>query len=221
MFAGGLEGSAGWLFGLGTALLGCSLSLAAELLIARFLPRLGGPPALKTRITTAALTGALSAALALRVGMDWSLPAFLALAVLGVQLACIDLAHHLLPNPLILALLLAGLSLFALSSAMSAEFDLVIRALAGAAVLFLVYLVLALISPTGIGMGDVKLAAPLGLYLGYAGWSPLFYGGAFGFVLGGLVSVAVVARGKSRKKTEIAFGPSMLAATFGVTLSAL
>ena len=37
-----------------------------------------------------------------------------------------------------------------------------------AVVLFVVFLVLALISPGGLGMGDVKLAALLGLYLGLA-----------------------------------------------------
>ena len=55
-------------------------------------------------------------------------------------------------------------------------------------ILFVVYLILAIISPNGIGMGDVKLAAPLGLYLGYLGWGQLFYGGALGFVLGGLAT---------------------------------
>ena len=41
-------------------------------------------------------------------------------------------------------------------------------------------------------MGDVKLAAPVGLYLGYLGWSQLFYGGALGFVLGGIFSVVLI-----------------------------
>lgn len=215
MFAGGLGGSAGWLFGLGAALLGCSLSLAAELLIARFLPRLGGPPALKTRITTAAVTGALFAALALRIGMDWALPAFLACAALAVQLARIDLAHHLLPNALVLTLLISGLVLLSINSAVSAEWSPFLRSAAGAGLLFVAYLALALISPSGIGMGDVKLAAPVGLYLGYLGWSELFYGAALGFVLGGLVSLLLVTAKGATKKAEVAFGPSMLTALLG------
>ena len=81
------------------------------------------------RITAAALC----AALALRLGMDWSLPAFLALAVLAVQLARIDLAHHLLPNPLVLALFIAGLALFAAGSSASAGWPDLLRAAAGAA----------------------------------------------------------------------------------------
>ena len=150
--------------------------------------------------------------------MDWSLPAFLVLAVLGVQLARIDLAHHLLPNPLVLTLFIAGLVLFAVSSSASAGWSDLLRAAAGAVILFVVYLILAIISPRGIGMGDVKLAAPVGLYLGYLGWSQLFYGGALGFVLGGVVSAVLLKFKSAGKASEIAFGPSMLAAALGLIL---
>ncbi|WP_458781446.1 prepilin peptidase [Arthrobacter sp. D3-16] len=216
----GSDGFAGWFFILGAGLLGCVLSPITELLIARQLSRLGGLPSTRTRITTAAVTAALCAALTLRMGMDWSLPAFLALAVLAVQLARIDLAHHLLPNPLVLALLIAGLAFFGVSSSASAGWADLVRAIAGAAILFLVYLVLALVSPSGIGMGDVKLAAPVGLFLGYLGWGQLFYGGTLGFVLGGLASVILVATKGARKNAEVAFGPSMLAALLSTTFVA-
>lgn len=203
---------------LAVGLLGVLLGTLTELLIARSLPRLGGLPSLRTRLTTAALTGALCAALALRLGMDWSLPAFLALAVLAVQLARVDLAHHLLPNPLVLSLLAAGLTLFAVSSAATAGWTELLRATAGAAILFVVYLILAIISPRGIGMGDVKLAAPVGLYLGYLGWSQLFYGGALAFVLGGISSIVLISLKRAEKTSEAAFGPAMLAATLGMVL---
>jgi leader peptidase (prepilin peptidase)/N-methyltransferase len=211
----GTAGGAWPIFAVGAGLLGAFLCMVAELLIARLLPRLGGLLSLRTRITTAVLTGVLFGALALRFGADWSLPAFLALAVLSVQLARIDLAHHLLPNPLVLALLMAGLVLLAAGSSASAAWIDLLRGTAGAVLLFVVYLILALISPSGIGMGDVKLAAPVGLYLGYLGWSQLFYGGALGFVLGGVFSVILVSAKGAGKKAEVAFGPSMLAALLG------
>ena len=214
----GIAAGSGPLFAVAAGLLGALLCTITEVLIARSLPRLGGLPSTRTRITTAALTFILCAGLALRVGADWSLPAFLALAVLAVQLARIDLAHHLLPNPLVLALLIAGLALFTVSSTASAGWSPLLRAAIGAAILFLVYLVLALLSPSGIGMGDVKLAAPVGLYLGYLGWSHLFYGGALGFVLGGIFSVVLISFRRAEKPAEVAFGPSMLAATLGVVL---
>ncbi len=67
-------------------------------------------------------------------------------------------------------------------------------------------------------MGDVKLAAPVGLYLGYLGWTQLLYGGLLGFILNGILTVLVIAR-KGRKDTaEVAHGPSMLGATLAVAV---
>ena len=214
----GMAAGGGPAFVVAIGLLGGILCVLAEGLIARALPRLGGLPSLRSRMTTAALTGALSAALALRTGMDWSLPAFLVLAVLGVQLARIDLAHHLLPNPLVLTLFIAGLALFAAGSSASAGWSDLLRAAAGALILFAIYLILAILSPRGIGMGDVKLAAPVGLYLGYLGWGQLFYGGAVGFVLGGIFSVVLISFRRAEKPAEVAYGPAMLAATLGAVL---
>jgi leader peptidase (prepilin peptidase)/N-methyltransferase len=52
------------------------------------------------------------------------------------------------------------------------------------------------------------------------GWSQLFYGGALGFVAGGLVSTLLVLKNRGNKPTEVAYGPSMLAAAFAVILVA-
>jgi leader peptidase (prepilin peptidase)/N-methyltransferase len=84
--------------------------------------------------------------------------------------------------------------------------------------MFVLYVFLALTSKNGLGMGDVKLAAPLGLYLGYLGWSQLFYGGALGFVAGGLASAVLIAKNRGNKPQEVPYGPSMLAAGLGVIL---
>ena len=132
------------------------------------------------------------------------LPAYLLLAVAGVQLARIDILHHLLPNRLVLPLLGAGLVLLAFAAAVSGEAGNLLRGVAGAVILFVLYLFLALTSRNGLGMGDVKLAAPLGLYLGYLGWSHLFYGGALGFVAGGVASVVLVLKNRGNKPKEVA-----------------
>jgi len=202
---------------LGFALLGCILSPIAEVLIARLLPRLGDMPRFQTRLTTAAVTGIACAAFALHFGDTFGLPAFLFLAILGVQLARIDVALHLLPNPLVLMLLAGGLLLLLLSSIFGKQSDDFLRAALGAVILFAGYLILGLISPGGIGMGDVKLAAPVGLYLGYLGWSQLLYGGLLGFILNGLVTVLALSKKGRNKATEVPHGPSMLGALAAVT----
>lgn len=198
-------------------LLGLFLSPVAELLISRLLPRLGGLPTLRVRITTAGLTGIASVAFALHFGISFSLPAFLFLALLGTQLARIDVALHLLPNPLVLILLAGGILLFLWPGIFAKQSDDLLRAVLGAVILFVGYLILGLISPRGIGMGDVKLAAPVGLYLGYLGWTQLLYGGLLGFILNGVVTVIVLSRKSRNSATEVPHGPSMLGALVAVT----
>ncbi|MFC4394935.1 prepilin peptidase [Arthrobacter sedimenti] len=203
---------------LGAALLGVILSSVAETLISTLLPRLGEVPRLQARITTAALTGLVCTAFALHLGNTFSLPAFLFLAILGVQLARIDVALHLLPNPLVLMLLAGGLLLLLLPGVFGKQSDDLLRAALGAVILFVSYLILGLISPGSIGMGDVKLAAPVGLYLGYLGWSHLLYGGLLGFILNGVVTVLLISRKGRNKASEVPHGPSMLGALAAVTL---
>ncbi|KSU78936.1 leader peptidase (prepilin peptidase) / N-methyltransferase [Pseudarthrobacter enclensis] len=201
-----------------TALLGVALSPIAEVLIAKLLPRLGSVPRLQVRIMTAVLTAIACAVFALRFGTATILPAFILLAVLGVQLARIDFSLHLLPNPLVLLLLASGIILLLIASLFGQHADNMLRALFSMMILFAAYLILGLISPGAMGMGDVKLAAPIGLYLGYLGWTQLLYGGLLGFILNGVVTVLTVAR-KGRKNTaEVAHGPSMLAATLAVAV---
>ncbi|MFK4299093.1 leader peptidase (prepilin peptidase)/N-methyltransferase [Arthrobacter sp. GAS37] len=201
-------------------LLGLLTSPLAEVLIARSLPRLGGLPSPLVRITTAAATGAVFALLALRFGFSPTLPAYLLLAALAVQLSRLDMAHHLLPNPLVLLLLTAGFGLLTMSAALTLDWSGLLRAAVGAVFLFLGYLILGLISPGGLGMGDVKLAAPLGMYLGYLGWNQVFYGGLLGFVVGGVMTVLLLRVKRGIKPAEVAHGPAMFAAAFGVVLLA-
>ncbi|WP_373461305.1 prepilin peptidase [Arthrobacter sp. B1I2] len=218
MLAVGNDSASGWLVVIGAGLLGCILSPMTEILIARLIPRLGGLPTLSVRITTAALTGLACLAFTLHFGITSSLPAFLFLAVLGMQLSRIDIALHLLPNPLVLMLLAGGLLLLLLPGLFDKRADDLLRAALGAVILFAGYLILGLISPGGIGMGDVKLAAPVGLYLGYLGWSQLLYGGLVGFILNGLVTVLVISRRGRNKAKEVAHGPSMLGALAAAVL---
>ncbi len=67
-------------------------------------------------------------------------------------------------------------------------------------------------------MGDVKLAAPVGLYLGYLDWTHLLYGGLLGFILNGVVTIAVVVKKDRKNATEVAHGPSMLGSVLAISL---
>ncbi|MGY2745485.1 prepilin peptidase [Pseudarthrobacter sp. O4] len=213
-----VTGSATTLLLIAVGAAGLCLGLLAELLIRRILPQLAGTPSTPLRITTAAVTFVLSALLAWRFGASPELAAYLVLVVTGVQLSRIDVVHHLLPDRLVLPLLGAGLVLLTVSAGAHGASENLLRGVAGAVILFALYLFMALTSRNGLGMGDVKLAAPLGLYLGYLGWSQLFYGAALGFVAGGIAALVLVLKNRGNKPQEVAYGPSMLAAGLAAIL---
>jgi leader peptidase (prepilin peptidase)/N-methyltransferase len=155
-------------------------------------------------------TGVLFGLVALRFGWAAELPAYLFLAAVAVLLTVIDLRHRLLPNRVVVPSLGIGAALLALAAAAEGEWSALLRAGLGAAVLFAGFLVLALISPRSIGMGDVKLAALLGLYLGWLSWPAVAYGAAAGFVVQALVALVLLAARRVGRKAELPFGPAML-----------
>jgi leader peptidase (prepilin peptidase)/N-methyltransferase len=165
---------------------------------------------------TAAATAGLCALVALRFGLVWELPAFLVLAGVSVLLALIDLRHHLLPDRVVLPAIAAGAVLLGLAAALEGDGAAILRAGVAAVVLFAVFLVLALIAPAGLGMGDVKLAALLGLYLGWLGWNVVVVGAAAGFVVQAVLALALLATRRIGLKGELPFGPAML---LGATLA--
>jgi leader peptidase (prepilin peptidase)/N-methyltransferase len=62
-----------------------------------------------------------------------------------------------------------------------------------------------------MGFGDVKLAGLLGLYLGWLGWGELITGGFLGFLFGGVVGMGLMMVRRAGRKSQIPFGPFMLA----------
>jgi leader peptidase (prepilin peptidase)/N-methyltransferase len=142
------------------------------------------------------------------------LVAFLYLAAISVALAMIDLDTHTLPNKILLPAYPVAAVLLTAAALVAGEPGRVLTALIGAAALFGLYLALALISPGGMGLGDVKLAGLLGLYLGYLGWGPLIVGAFGAFLLGGVFGLILLATHKAKRRSGIPFGPWMLLAAW-------
>jgi leader peptidase (prepilin peptidase) / N-methyltransferase len=136
---------------------------------------------------------------------------FVVLAVACAWLVAVDVSAHRLPDVLLLpagAVLLGALATAALVGGDPARLG---RAVLAAVVAGVAFLVMALISPRSLGLGDVKLAAVLGLFLGWFGWSQLLVGTLAAFVLGGLVAIALLVTRRARRTTAIAFGPWLVA----------
>lgn len=136
-------------------------------------------------------------------------------AVMAARLTVIDVRHHLLPNRIVFpsyavaAMLLGGA---AVAGAGAGLFGLPgLRVVAGGAVLWLFYFLLRAAYPPGMGFGDVKLAGVLGMYLGFLGWGHVFAGTFAAFLFGGLWSVGLLVSRRGTLKSDIPFGPFMLA----------
>ena len=138
------------------------------------------------------------------------LTAFLYLAAVSVALALIDLDVHRLPDAIVLPSYVVGSVLLTAAAIVGGDFEALLRAAIGLGALWLAYFLMALAYPGGMGLGDVKLAGVLGLFLGYLGWGPLLVGAFSAFVLGGVFSVALIVLGHATRKSGIPFGPWML-----------
>jgi len=117
-----------------------------------------------------------------------------------VPVALIDLSHHLIPNRITAP---AAVLALALGSALDPSGEPARLIAAGAAGGF--FLLAAIASPRGMGMGDVKLAGLLGLLLGSSVAPALL----IALVSGVLVGAVVVARRdpSERRATGVPFGP--------------
>lgn len=153
--------------------------------------------------------GVLFALVGWRVGLSWALPGFLLFGWLLLVVAVIDLHTRRIPNRLTYPLTPTLLVVLAAAAVLEGTPGVALRALLGGIGAFGLLLVLALISPRGMGMGDVKLAAFIGIGLGYLGWAYVWLGLFAGFLLGGVLAALLLALRLRTRKDHIPFGPSL------------
>ncbi|CAI9406134.1 prepilin peptidase [Nocardioides sp. T2.26MG-1] len=158
------------------------------------------------------------------VGLAWPLLFLLPLVPVGVALAAVDLRTHLLPTVVVWPTFLVTAVLVLLSGLLEADRDALVGAGLGVVVVFGLFYLLWWIHPAGMGFGDVRLSAVLGLALGYLGWAEVLigvYGAFLAFSVPGLL-VALVRRNRAVLKVAYPFGPFLLAgALAGVVLGPL
>lgn len=147
-----------------------------------------------------AMTGLLCALVVLDKGLDEDALLGLALVLLLVPITLIDLDHRIIPNTLTLTGAIVAPAILALTAPGAIPEHLIAAAAGGG-----FFLVAVLAYPRGMGMGDVKLAAVLGLFLGRAVGPAVFVA----LIAGTLVGAAVIARkgAQEGRKTAVPFGP--------------
>ena len=157
------------------------------------------------------LTGVLFAAVAARLVDSWALPAFLVLTAALVALSAVDLERYLIPNRILYpALFLSAALLVGAAAVDGAWTDLRDAAIGGAVAWSLLFLI-HLVSPRGMGFGDVRLAGLIGLHLGWLSVGHVFVGLFAGFAVAAVAGVALIATGVRSRKDRIPFGPFLAA----------
>ena len=144
------------------------------------------------------------------LGASWVLPAWVWIIGVGTLLALIDLKHHRLPDALVLPSYAVVAVLLLIPSFVNGDWVAYRNAIIAAVASFLVYFVLALINPSGMGLGDVKFGGVLGLALGYLGFGYAVMGFFAAFVIAGIAGIGLMIGGKAGRKTAIPFGPFMV-----------
>jgi leader peptidase (prepilin peptidase) / N-methyltransferase len=144
------------------------------------------------------LTALVFAAVVAVRGFDNDLFLELPFVAALIALAGIDLDHRLLPNKIVYPLAAYGV----VATVLVERDDLVEHLIAGAGA-FAFLLAALLAYPRGMGMGDVKLAGAMGLYLGLSVIPALLTA----FLTGSVVGLAIIAReGASARKKAVPFG---------------
>ena len=116
----------------------------------------------------------------------------------------IDIDYQIIPNKVISVMLVLGIPLLAVQST-----EILLRGLVGGTVGFLLLFAVAFFSRGGMGGGDVKLAAVLGLYLG---WPNILLALMLSFVIGSAAALLLIAQQKKTVKAAVAFGPFLSSA---------
>lgn len=161
---------------------------------------------LATGLTAAVSAGTIASAI------QWTpiLAAHMAMVAVTTILIVTDLDHLRIPNRILYPGGIACLALLTAGALVAGrETDLVRGLLAGVAYWALFLVVWLTSRGQGFGFGDVRLAALLGLFLGFHSWRVLVWGLFITALLGGIPAVILLLAGKGRG-TLLPYGPPLI-----------
>lgn len=145
------------------------------------------------------LTGILFVIIYLYIGFNLTLLPYLFFITLLIVISFIDIDHYRIPDKLIVFGIIIGM-IFHILTPFVTYIDALIGFFIGSGILFL----LAVLSKGGMGGGDIKLAALIGLFLG---WKLTLLTLFLSSLLASLIGVSLILLGKKDRKDPIPFGP--------------
>ena len=167
---------------------------------------------LPSRYLLVPLANALLFGLAgVRFGDDWALPAYLVFFAALLAISVIDLQLEIIPNRIVYPAIFVSIPLLALAALAQDDFSPLGRALIGASLAWLALLVIHLVSPAGMGFGDVRLSFLLGLFLGWLSYGHVVTGMFLGFLLGAVIGLVLIALRLRARTDHVPFGPFLAA----------
>lgn len=122
-----------------------------------------------------------------------------------------DLKHYIIPDKIIYPAIIIAL-IFNFQFLISNQFPIFNYSILSAILAAAFFLAIVLISRgKWMGAGDIKLAFLIGLFLG---WPDVLVALFLAFFIGAIIGVGLIATGKKTLKSEVPFGPFLVAGTF-------
>lgn len=194
-----------------------SAALAVSPILARLVDYSGhdisSPPTQprNSRHTTLVVAGS-SLALALLASAGHPVAAWWLLATGGAALSIIDLRHHLLPRRIVYPLgAVIAATLIAAAIAVG-HYDHLLRAAAAGAVVGGAWLLVKILAPSSVGLGDVRLAALTATLAGWTSWTTVL-GGQLSAMLLGIATVILsplLTRTRWTRTVAVPMGPALI-----------
>jgi leader peptidase (prepilin peptidase)/N-methyltransferase len=132
------------------------------------------------------------------------------IAGFGIVLSFVDSTVHRLPDRLTMPALAGAAAILAASAVATSAYGHLLSAVAGAAALGGFYLLMVLLRPHAIGLGDAKLALLTGLVLGWFSLSAAVAGLIAAVAVGGVGGLLLLATRRIHLRQGFAHGPAML-----------
>lgn len=152
-----------------------------------------------------AVSGLISAALFMRLGVSPQYFLFLLFAASLVLISFIDLHHKIIPDIISLPGILVGLGVSVLKLTPVSWLDSLIGIIGGGGFLYLVAVLFEVLARReGMGGGDIKLLAMLGAWMG---WKALPFIILISSITGTLIGALSLIAARKGLRTKIPFGP--------------
>lgn len=171
------------------------------------------------------LTAFTFAVVFFKYGMSIETVALIFLFSILIAVFFIDLDHKIIPDELVITGLAGGVALIiynlfypvSIYAGDRSWWNPVVGMFTGSGILFLVALLGMLIYKTdeAMGMGDVKIFAPIGIFLG---WKLTLIALMLSIFMGGITGVILIALDSKRRKDTIPFGPFIVLGTFAAAM---